>query len=139
MSNYTPLTYHLVFATKYRRPDLVRPMRSALYAYIGGIIRGIEGYLIEINGVEDHVHILTHLPASMSIADTLRVIKSRSSKWTNESKLTARRFRWQSGYGAFTVSRSQIARVRRYIQNQEAHHRRQTFADEFAALLRRHA
>ena len=129
MSTYSKLTYHIVFSTKHRRPLIIDPIRDPLYKYVGGVIRKLEGCLLEIGGVEDHVHLLTHLPAKISVSDCVRKIKSNSSKWANENPAVAKKFQWQPGYGGFTISHSQVDSVRRYIQNQREHHRVRTFKD----------
>jgi putative transposase len=138
MSTFTKLIYHIVFSTKYRRKSIVDPFSERLYEYIGGIIRAQNGHLIEIGGVEDHVHLLVNLPPAKSISDTIREIKANASKWSNELPDTTCRFEWQKGYGAFTVSYSQIDSVRHYIQNQREHHRTKTFEEEYVAFLKRH-
>ncbi len=109
-----------------------------MYSYIGGIIRGEQGHLIEIGGVSDHIHVLAGLSPTIAVSDMLKRIKAKSSKWINEEKKATARFHWQSGYGAFTVSRSQVSVLRQYIQNQEIHHRERAFEDEFVSLLQRH-
>ena len=139
MSTFTSLTYHLVFGTKYRFERIRPPLQDELYAYIGGIIRGEQGHLIEIGGMPDHVHILTAIPPSLAVSDMLKRIKAKSSKWVNQEHKCAERFEWQIGFGAFTVSHSQIEIVQRYIQNQAEHHRQLTFQEELMMLLRRHA
>jgi REP element-mobilizing transposase RayT len=138
MSTFTNLTYHVIFSTKYRRDSVVGQFREELYAYIGGIIRGEKGHVIEIGGMPDHIHILTGFSPTIAVSDMLRRIKAKSSKWANAEKNLAARFEWQSGYGAFTVSQSQIPAVRKYIREQEEHHRHRTFKDEFVDMLERH-
>ncbi len=99
------------------------PIRSELYPYLGGIVRDKDGILLEIGGMADHVHILAKLKQHIAIADILRELKANSSKLLNERPDLGQWFGWQTGYGAFTVSASQVSRVRKYIQNQEEHHR----------------
>ena len=123
MSTYTSLTYHVIFSTKYRKPRIVESVREDLYSYIGGIIRGEKGSLLEIGGVEDHIHLLTGFRPTTTVSDMLKLIKGKSSKWINEERKTKSRFGWQAGYGAFTVFQSQIPIVRRYIQGQVEHHK----------------
>jgi REP element-mobilizing transposase RayT len=132
---YTNLLYHFVFSTKNRIPLISENVQQDLYSYIGGIVRGEGGTLLEIGGISDHVHLLAKLKPTKSISEILNRIKSKSSKWMNEEKMKTRKFGWQDGYGAFSVSESQIASVRRYIRSQEQHHQRQSFQDEFRALL----
>jgi len=138
MSTYTSLTYHLIFSTKYRIPRIDEALKSELYAYIGGIIRGEKGELLEIGGIADHIHILAGFHPTKTVSAMLQHTKGSSSKWINEEKRPPERFEWQPGYGAFTVSQSQVPTVRRYIQQQEEHHRKQSFKDEFLAFLKRH-
>ncbi len=138
MSTFTKLTYHIVFATKHRAPMITNDIQGRLYEYIGGIIRAKNGHLIEIGGVTDHVHIATHLSPKFAVSDVIRDIKGSSSMWMNSEKLAQGHFEWQKGYGAFTVSHSNLDSVQRYIQNQEEHHRRRTFEDEYIEFLNRH-
>ena len=135
---YTNLLYHLVFSTKERIPLIGHELQPDLYAYLGGIIRGEGGILLEVGGMSDHVHLLTKFKPTVSISEMLRQVKANSSKWVNEEKFKLRKFAWQDGYAAFSVSESQVGAVRRYIQTQEAHHRGQSYQDEFRALLERH-
>ena len=113
-------------------------MNDDLYPYIGGIIRGEKGQLLEIGGTSDHLHILAGFHPTVAVSYMLQHMKKKSSKWVNEQKVLPNHFEWQKGYGAFTVSQSQVPAVRRYIQQQEEHHKKQTFKDEFLALLNRH-
>lgn len=138
MSTFTKLTYHLVFSTKHRTPLINDKFQKRLYDYIGGIIRSQNGHLIEIGGVEDHIHILANLSHTKAIADSVREIKSNSSKWTNELPGQTGRFEWQKGYGAFSVSYSQVEQVRHYIQNQREHHKKKTFKEEYVKFLELH-
>jgi REP element-mobilizing transposase RayT len=134
----TCLHYHLVFSTKSRRPQITADLRERLYDYMGGIIKGERGLLLEAGGTEDHVHLLVSFPSQPSVADLLRLIKANSSKWVHETSPRHRAFAWQSGYGAFSVSRSNDDEIRRYILAQVEHHRRITFQEEFLEFLRRH-
>lgn len=137
--SYTNLLYHLVFSTKNRQPLIDQAWRLRLYEYLGGTIRGLGGIAMEIGGIADHVHILAKLRQDRAVAEVLRDLKANSSGWINESRLRpSGRFAWQQGYGAFSVSESQVEKVRRYIRNQEAHHRKTTFEEEFLALLQAH-
>jgi REP element-mobilizing transposase RayT len=135
---YTNLLYHLVFSTKGRFPLVTRELQPELYAYVGGVVRGEGGVLIEIGGMPDHVHLLAKFKPTASVSEMLRLVKGSSSKWVNEEKLKARKFGWQDGYGAFSVSESQVEAVREYIRTQEAHHGALSYQDEFLALLDRH-
>jgi REP-associated tyrosine transposase len=135
-STHLSLHYHLVFGTKEHEPLIASAWRDRLHAYLGGVIRTLDGVPETIGGVADHVHLLVGLRATHTLADVLREIKSVSSAWVHE-EVGVRSFAWQEGYGAFTVSSSQLENVRKYIQKQEEHHRTRTFRDEYLALLRR--
>ncbi|TWT37577.1 Transposase IS200 like protein [Posidoniimonas corsicana] len=137
-STYNCLTYHLVFSTKHRAPLITYEVREPLYRYLGGILRSESGTLIEIGGVQDHVHLLAQLKTTQAVADILRVLKCNSSKWINDGALLRERFAWQTGYSAFTVSNSQIDTVRRYLNRQAEHHKQTTYRDEVEALCRKH-
>ncbi len=134
----TRLNYHIVFGTKLRQPIIQPPWRDELYRIIHDIIERQGGELHESGGVADHVHLLARFRAEPSMAAMLRLIKTNSSKWVNDQGLLSERFAWQEGYAAFTVSPSQMGRVRCYIQNQQQHHRRYTFDAELDALVKRH-
>jgi REP element-mobilizing transposase RayT len=134
--SHTNLLYHIVFATKDRAPLITDNLRPGLHEYLGGIVRNLNGTALEINGIADHVHLLVILPPTLAVSDFMSKLKANSSTWAKRQ--TNGRFAWQSRYGAFTVSESQIERVREYIRHQEEHHRRRAFADEYKALLRAH-
>jgi putative transposase len=141
MSTFTKFAYHIVFSTKYRRPLIQNTFEQRLYEYIGGIVCSKNGHLIEIGGIEDHVHLLANIPPTAVFSDCIREIKSCASKWINElfpQQHRMNRFEWQKGYGAFTVSYSQIQLVRRYIQNQREHHKTKSFEEEYIKLLELH-
>lgn len=135
--SFTNLIYHIVFSTKNRQPLIVEPVRNRLYDYCGGIIRKLGGVSLAINGMPDHLHVLAKLRPDKSVSSVLRDLKANSSGWMHDVFPEVRDFRWQNGYGAFTVSASQIERVRRYIENQEKHHLKiGSFRDEFIGLLK---
>lgn len=137
-STLTNLVYHFVFSTKARN-DLISPELAAeLYPYIGGVIRGEKGRLLKIGGTANHVHILAMFSPSVSVSEMLRRIKGNSSKWINERKRLRIPFSWQRGYGAFSVSESMLGRVSKYIEDQEDHHKKMTFKEEFLLLLKKH-
>jgi len=114
-------------------------VRPRLYEYIGGTIRGLGGVSLEIGGIEDHAHVLAKLRPDKSVSDVLRDLKANSSGWMHDVFPELKDFSWQRGYGAFTVSASQIDKVRHYIANQGEHHRKQDFRDEFIGLLRKNS
>ena len=126
---------HVVFSTKDRRKIIPKDMQPRLWAYLGGISRKDETIAVSVGGTDNHVHILLHLPPAIALAKAVLLLKSNSSKWMSEQ---ANGFSWQEGYGAFSVSSSNLDRVTRYIQNQEAHHRKIGFEEEFRALLAKH-
>lgn len=134
-STHLSLHYHLVFSTKNRIPFIRPEWKSDLHAYLGGIVKGIKGVPVAIGGIEDHVHLLVGLRAVHRLDYVLRDVKSGSSGWVHDI-VGQKKFEWQSGYLGLTVSPSQIERVRRYILNQEEHHRRQRFEDEYVELLK---
>ena len=132
-STFFSLHYHLVFSTKERRPFIKSEWQPRLHAYLGGIIKGMHGVPEIVGGVEDHVHILASLRPVHCIADVLRDLKKESSTWAKEN--FDRRFTWQEGYAAFTVSPTATDSVRRYIATQEAHHHKHSLVDELTELL----
>lgn len=134
--SYTNLLYHIVYATKERAPLITHDLRPRLHEYLGGMVRGLDGIAIEINGVADHVHILARIRPTISISAFMSKLKSGSSGWAKRQ--TNGRFGWQARFAAFTVSESQVERVRSYIRNQEEHHRRHSFEEEFKVLLVAH-
>jgi REP element-mobilizing transposase RayT len=135
---FTNLLYHIVFTTKQREPLILQPVRDELYAYIGGIVRGEGGSLLEIGGMPDHVHLVVRFKAEPSLATMVKTVKAKSSGWLNKLPKRPGRFAWQTGYGAFTVSVSQLPAVLKYVQDQQVDHQQQTLQDEFRALLDRH-
>jgi len=137
--SFASLFYHLIFSTKKRVPIITADIEPRLYQYIGGIRRADEGRLLTAGGMADHVHLLVSLSRQMAIADALRLIKTNSSKWMHETFPEQQDFAWQTGYGAFSVSYSNIQTVKQYIANQAEHHRKKTFQEEFLAFLKRHA
>ena len=137
-NTYTSLNYHIVFSTKNREPWLREDIRERLWPYLGGIARENGMKALEIGGVADHVHLLLSIPASMALSKAVQLIKGGSSHWMKETFPNVAGFAWQDGYGAFTVSQSQLEAVREYIRNQEEHHRTKSFAEEYRAFLERH-
>lgn len=135
---YSRLHYHLVFSTKERKRLIVPEIKERLYAYMIGIIRNLDGVVEEIGGVEDHVHLLLFVPPKHSLSDVIRDLKASSSAWVHETWSERAGFAWQRGYGIFSVSESNVEVVRAYIRQQEAHHRKMSFEDEYLELLRKH-
>lgn len=134
---FSNLLTHLVFSTKDREPLVVPELKRELYAYLGGLTRELKGKSFGINGTSDHVHMLISLPPAVSISEALRFIKSNSSGWVHY-KWPRRSFAWQLGYGAFSVSKSNVPAVLNYIRKQEAHHQKVTFKEEFIDFLLTH-
>ena len=135
-NSYHQVYLQIVFATKFRNAILSKHWRSSVFAVIGKVINETGCKTIKVNGVEDHVHCLLSLKPSISVSDLLKTIKSRSSKYINDHLLTTTKFEWQSGYGVFSYSRSQLDFVYKYIHNQEEHHRQTTFRNEYIDLLK---
>lgn len=129
---------HLVFSTKHRSPDLVSGVRPALHSYLATVLTNLECPALAINAVDDHVHLLFGLARTVALSKVVEKVKSSSSRWLKSQDPALAGFAWQAGYGAFSVSASQVATVRAYITRQEAHHRRTSFEDEFRLLLDRH-
>jgi putative transposase len=125
----------MIFSTQGRRPLIKSDFRADLFAYLGGIIREMNGTALIINGTSDHVHLLVRIRPAHSPAEIARVVKSNSSRWVHEKWDS--RFAWQSGYGVFSVSESSVAAVTKYIARQEEHHRRHSFEEEFVAFLKK--
>ena len=132
------LNIHIIFSTKNRQPLILPDVADRLYSYMGGIIRPHRSVLLAAGGVADHVHLLVSLARDLSVSDLLRLIKTNSSVWIHDTFPALAHFGWQDGYGAFSVSHSQIELVRAYIAGQAEHHRTRTFQDEFREFLKRH-
>jgi putative transposase len=135
MSSYRQLLYHLVFRTKDSLPTIKQDNADQLYAYITGIIKHKNSHLYRINGVENHLHILTDLHPSIALADFMRDVKVSSSVWMKSSDLFPAFNGWADGYGSFTCSYMDIERLIDYIKNQKEHHKKKTFEDEYRFLL----
>lgn len=137
MSNtYTQIHIQIIFAVKYRMAMINDKWKDELYKYITGIIQTQKHKLLIINGIADHVHILLGYRPHQSLSDLLQDIKGSSSKWINEKKFTLSKFAWQEGYGAFSYSHSDVSKVINYIKNQEEHHKKLTFLDEYKSFLK---
>ena len=133
--SYSQIYLQYVFAVKGRQNLLQKPWREEVFKYISGIIKGKNQKPIIVNGVSDHVHVFVGLKPAMPIPDLIRDIKNNSSNFINENKWVNGKFSWQEGYGVFSYSHSQIDKVYRYIANQEAHHEKKTFKDEYIDFL----
>ena len=126
---------HCVFSTKERRPMITPELQSRLIPYMGGIARENKMKLIHVGGVDDHEHLLLSLPKTISISKGMQLIKGGSSKWIHDTFPEHRLFEWQEGYGAFSISSSEMERTIRYIENQPEHHKKQDFKSEFLSFL----
>jgi putative transposase len=136
-NTYTQIHIHFVFAVKFRDGIISSQWKNTLYKYITGTIHNNNHKLLAINGTSDHIHILIGLRPSQSISDLMKDVKQSSSKWINENKLAKGHFEWQEGYGAFSHSKSQINKVIDYIDNQESHHKKLTFKEEYLDFLKK--
>src|SRR5579862_1346599 len=126
---------HFIFSTERRRPLIKPKFRDELFAYLGGIIREMNGAALIINGQPDHIHMLVRARPSHSAAEIVRIVKTNSSRWVREKHSPD--FAWQTGYGVFSVSESSLDAVAKYIAGQEEHHRKHSFQDEFVAFLKK--
>lgn len=138
MSTYTQIIYQIVFGTKYRRHVLLRENRPELFKYISGILENKKCHLYQVGGVEDHIHIVTHLHPSVSLASLVKDIKLASTVHIKAQNLFPDFTGWQEGYGAFTYSIQAKERLIAYVQNQEEHHRKKTIKEEYIELLHEH-
>lgn len=138
MSTYTQILYHLVFSTKHRKACLIKENRPALFKYIWGILNQKNCHLYRINGVEDHIHLVTHIHPAIAVAALVKDIKVASSGYIKKMQLFPEFDGWQVGYGAFTYSYSVKTALIEYVIKQEEHHRKTSYRDELIALLKEH-
>jgi len=129
------IVVHLIFSTKQRVPLITPEIRPDLFAYLGGIVREMGGTALIVNGIADHVHMLIRIRPVHSIAEIMRIIKTNSGKWIHRKGHA--KFAWQSGYGVFSVSESNIPAVTKYIATQDEHHKKHSFQEEFVAFLKK--
>jgi REP element-mobilizing transposase RayT len=135
-NTYTQIHIQAIFAVKYRQGQIQKAWRGELCKYIAGIIENHGHRPLAVNGVEDHVHTFFGMRPTQSLSDLLREIKGSSSHWINERRLTLGRFEWQSGYSAFSYEKSSVPRIVNYIVNQETHHMKRSFLEEYESLMR---
>ncbi len=135
-NTYTQIHLQFVFAVKYRAALIDRSWKGDLHKYITAIIQAEEHKMLQINSMPDHIHILVGLRPTQAISSLVQKVKTESSKWVKDKGLCPMPFAWQEGYGAFSYSKSHVESVVRYIQNQEIHHRKQTFLEEYLAFLK---
>jgi len=134
-NTYTQIHLQFIFAPKYRASLIHADWETDLYKYITGIVQNNKSKMICINGMPDHLHILVGFHTTQSIADFMQDVKAGSSKWINDNNLTKSRFEWQSGYGAFSYSKSQLPKIIRYIENQKEHHQKKSFLEEYKLVM----
>jgi len=134
-NTYTQLYAQIIFSPKGRASLIQDQIKIDIYKYITGIIKNKNQKPIIINGMPDHIHIFIGFSPDIALSDLVRDIKSNSANYINNQKLTESKFSWQKGFGAFTYSKSQVPSVVKYIKNQEAHHRRKSFKEEYLSLL----
>ncbi len=138
MSTYTQLLYQIVFSTKSREKVLKEENRNEMFKYFWGILKNKNCHLYRINGIEDHIHIVTHIHPSISVASLIKDLKVASSKWIKENKVFTGFKGWQDGYGAFSYSVKEKERLIEYVIKQQEHHKEKTFIEEFIELLDEH-
>lgn len=134
-NTYSQLYIHIVFSVKGRQNLIQKKWEDELQKYICGIVNGKEQKVYAIGGVADHIHILVSIKPNVAISDLARDIKTNSSKWINERRLVVGKFQWQEGFGAFSYAHSQLDNIIAYINNQETHHHRKTFKEEYLEML----
>ena len=134
-NTYSSLIVQTVFAVKYRNAMIQQEWKDQFFSVIGNLINETDCKTYIVNGVSDHVHCLFGIKPKHSTSKVMQSVKAKSSKWLNESKYLNSRFEWQDGFGAFSYSQGQIDRVYNYIKNQEAHHKKTTFFDEYKTML----
>jgi len=135
-NRFTQLYIHIVFAPKNRHALIKPSWEEALHKYITGIVQQRGHKMLAINGMPDHVHIFMGYEPTESLSDLIREIKKSSSEWIKSNRLCSMKFAWQSGYGAFSHSRSQVDAVVKYVRNQKEHHRKRSFKDEYLKILK---
>ena len=134
-NTYTQIHIHIVFAVQGRKCLIDKEWKDELYKYVTGIIHNYDHKVLQINGMPDHVHVLFGFRPTQSLSDLIQQVKQDSSAWINRKGFLSDKFSWQAGYGAFSYSKSQLPGVIRYIKNQEEHHRKITFTEEYVELL----
>ena len=134
-NTYTSLQIHVVFSTKNREPWITPRVEDQVWSYLGGICRAHGVKAQHVGGVDDHVHLLVGFPPTLALSEWMKRLKGESSKWISDELPQMRGFAWQDGYGAFSYSHSHIGAVMKYIQNQELHHKKKTFRQEYKQLL----
>ncbi|HWA04914.1 MAG TPA: IS200/IS605 family transposase [Ignavibacteria bacterium] len=137
-NTFTQIYIHIVFAVKNRNSFINQTWENKLYKYITGTVQKMGQKMLRINGMQDHIHFLIGLKPDIAISDLVREVKKSSTNFIKEEKLTQFNFNWQSGFGAFSVSHSQLDKVINYIINQKEHHMKRTFKEEYIELLKKY-
>ena len=137
-NTFVSLHYHIIFSTKNREPWISHDIEERVWKFLGGIARQNGMIALQVGGMPDHVHIILGLPATQTVSKAIQLLKGGSSKWIKETFPRMRGFGWQDGYGAFTVSKSNLPDVIEYVQDQREHHRVKSFQEEYPAFLIRH-
>ena len=138
VNTYTSLHYHIVFSTKNREPSIKPEIEQPVWEFIGGVARHHKLTALQVGGIEDHIHALIIAPPTVAPSQIAQFIKAGSSKWIRDTYPALRTFAWQEGFGAFTVSKSGLDAVVRYIEHQRAHHQKRDFQAEYLDFLRLH-
>jgi putative transposase len=136
-NTYTQIYIHAVFAVAGRQSLIPKEHKADVYKYITGVIQNKKQKLMAINGMSDHIHLLIGLSPDLALSDLMKAVKESSSRFINDKRWVRGHFKWQRGFGAFSYSRSQVSTVAKYIEDQERHHAKGSFRDEYVALLRR--
>ena len=134
-NTYSQINIHCVFAVQGRQNFILDSFRDGLHKYMHGILKNDLGFPLAVGGWRDHVHVFFEMPPDVKVSDLMRMLKATSAKWINEHKLLKTKFSWQSGYGAFSYSKSQRNNVIKYIMNQETHHKQKSFKEEYLEML----
>ena len=135
-NTYTQIHIQFVFAVKYRLALIDNSWKDELHQYITGIIQNKSHKMLQVNSMPDHLHMLLGFRPDENMSQLVQIVKSESTKWINDNHLCREKFSWQEGFGAFSYSKSHVPNVIRYIQNQEAHHHKQTFREEYISFLK---
>ena len=135
-NTYTQIHIQAIFAVQNRQSLIRSGWKEELYKYMTGIVQNNNHKVLQINGMPDHIHLFIGMRPTQSLSDLMKVVKGDSSEWINKKGYTKGKFSWQAGYGAFSYARSQVPAVIRYIQNQEEHHRKKTFTEEYLDFLK---
>ncbi len=136
-NTYTQIHIQAIVAVKFRNAVIIPEWKERLHQYITGIVQNNTHKMLSINSMPDHLHLFFGFRPTQSLSDLMRLVKGESSEWINKQGFTASAFRWQEGYGAFSYARSQVKTVAQYIENQEIHHRKKTFQEEYQMFLRK--